>query len=102
MAEFIFTKEKFIVPREKIEMILQKHTINEVPPTDKELLMIIDIGRMDYNLWTVGTWDENGWCCPFDEVGYTVVEWYELPPQKRIVEDYSYHQMRMEEFWNDK
>lgn len=37
-----------------------------------------------------------------DEVGYTVIEWYELPPQKRIVEDYSYHQMRMEEFWNDK
>lgn len=25
-------------------MILQKHTINEVPPTDKELLMVIDIG----------------------------------------------------------
>lgn len=44
MAEFIFTKEKFIVPGEKIEMILQKHTINEVPPTDKELLMVIDIG----------------------------------------------------------
>lgn len=33
-----------------------------------------------HNLWTVGTWDERGWCCPFDKVRYTVVEWYELPP----------------------
>ena len=89
---------------EKIRMILQKHTIDEVPPTDKQLLMCIDIGVADrYNLWwTVGTWDENGWCCPFDEAKYTVVEWYELPSQKKIVEDYSYHQMRMEEFWNNK
>ena len=103
MAKFIFTKEKVVAPGEKIGMILQKHTIDEVPPADKELLMVIDIGAANgYNLWTVGTWNENGWCCPFDEVGYTVVEWYELPPQKRIVEDYSYHQMRMEEFWNDK
>ena len=103
MAEFIFTKEKIVALGEKIGMILQKHTIDEVPPTDKELLMVIDIGAANgYNLWTVGTWNENGWCCSFDEVGYTVVEWYELPPQERIVEDYSYHQMRMEEFWNDK
>ena len=38
-------------------------------------------------------------------VGYTVVEWYKLPPQTKGEEnekDYSYHQMRMEEFWNDK
>ena len=103
MAEFIFTKEKIVALEEKIGMILQKHTIDETPPADKELLMVIDIGAANgYNLWTVGTWDEHGWCCPFDEVGYTVVEWYELPPQERIVEDYSYHQMRMEEFWNDK
>jgi len=102
ITKFIFTKEKIVTPGEKIGMILQKHTIDEVPPKNTELLMIIDIGRTDYNLWTVGTWDENGWCCPFDTVGYTVIEWYKLPPQKRIVEDYSYHQMRMEEFWNDK
>ena len=103
MAKFIFTKEKIVAPGEKIGMILQKHTIDEIPPADKELLMVIDIGAANgYNLWTVGTWSENGWCCPFDKVGYTVVEWYELPPQKRIVEDYSYHQMRMEEFWNEK
>ena len=99
MAEFIFTKEKTIAPGEKTGMILQKHTIDEVPPVDKELLMVIDIGAANgYNLWTVGTWDERGWCCPFDEVGYTVVEWYELPPQKRIVGDYFCHQMKMEEF----
>ena len=84
MAEFIFTKEKIVALGEKIGMILEKHTINEVPPTDKELLMVIDIGAANgYNLWTVGTWDGCNWCCPFDEVGYTVVEWYELPPQKR-------------------
>ena len=86
MAEFIFIKEKFIVPGEKIGMILQKHTIDEVPPANKELLMVIDIRAANgYNLWTVGTWNENGWCCPFNEVGYTVVEWYELPPQKKII-----------------
>ena len=105
MAEFIFTKKKIVAPGEKIGMILQKHTIEEVPPKNTELLMIIDIGRIDYNLWTVGTWDENGWCCPFDAVGYTVVEWYKLPPQIKGEEnekDYSYHQMKMEEFWNDK
>lgn len=44
MAKFIFTKEKFIVPGEKIGMILQKHTIDEAPPADKELLMVIDMG----------------------------------------------------------
>ena len=103
MAEFIFTKEKIVVLGEEIGMILQKHTIDEVPPADKELLMVIDIGAADgYNLWTVGTWEENGWCCPFDEVGYMVVEWYELPPKKRIVGDYFYHQMGMEEFGNNK
>lgn len=84
MAECIFTKEKIVTPGGKIGMILQKHTIDEVPPADKELLMVIDIGAANgYNLWIVGTWDEDGWCCPFDQVGYTVVEWYELPPQKR-------------------
>lgn len=44
MVEFIFTKEKTIAPGEKIGMILQKHTIDEVPPADKELLIVIDIG----------------------------------------------------------
>ena len=83
MAKFIFTKEKVVASGEKIGMILQKHTIDEVPPKNTELLMIIDIGRTDYNIWTVGTWDENGWCCPFDTVGYTVVEWYKLPPQTK-------------------
>jgi hypothetical protein len=58
MAEFIFTKEKFIAPGEEIGMILQKHTIDEVPPAYKELLMAIDIGGVNgYYLWTVGTWD---------------------------------------------
>jgi len=67
-------------------MILQKHTIDEVPPTDKELLMVIDIRAANgYNLWTVGVWTGDSWVCPFDEIGYTVVEWYELSPQKRII-----------------
>ena len=55
MAKFIFTKEKVVASGEKIGMILQKHTIDEVPPKNTELLMIIDIGRTDYNIWTVGT-----------------------------------------------
>lgn len=107
MAEFIFTKEKIVASGEKIGMILQKHTIDEVPPTDKELLIVIDIGAANgYNLWAVGTWDEHdGWCCPFDKVGYTVVEWYELPQRTVPVaneDNYSYKQMKLEDFWNDK
>lgn len=31
MIDFIFTKEKVVAPGEKIGMILQKHTIDEVP-----------------------------------------------------------------------
>lgn len=54
MAEFIFTKEKIVALGEKIGMILQKHTIDEVSPADKELLMVIDIGAAnEYNLWTI-------------------------------------------------
>lgn len=40
-------------------MTLQKHTIDEVPPANKELLMGIDVGAADgYNIWTIGTWNE--------------------------------------------
>lgn len=95
MVEFIFTKEKVVALREEVGMRLQKHTIDEIPPIDKELLMVIDIRAANgYNLWTVGTWDGNNWSCPFDEIGYTVIKWYILPPQKRerAVEDYSYYQ----------
>ena len=108
MAEFIFTKEKIVASGEKRGMILQKHTINEVPPTDKELLMAIDIGAANgYNLWTVGMWTESGWTCEWDKVGYTVIEWYELPRRQRTVpvaneDNYSYKQMKLEDFWNDK
>ena len=64
-------------------MKLIKHTIDEIPPAYKEILMVIDIGAANgYYLWTVGVWDENGWCCPFDNIGYTVIEWYELPQRK--------------------
>ena len=69
-------------------MILQKHTKDETPPAYEELLMVIDIGAANgYNLWTVGVWDGDSWCCPFDSFEYTVVEWYELPPQKRMIID---------------
>ena len=99
MAKFIFTKEKIIVPGEKIGMILQKHTINEVPPAGKELLMLIDVGTGEKRyLWTVGAWDGYEWNCSFDNVGYIVIEWYELPPRKSAVEDYSY----MKDFWTGK
>ena len=99
MAKFIFTKEKIIVPGEKIGMILQKHTINEVPPAGKELLMLIDVGTGEKRyLWTVGAWDGDEWSCFFDNVGYIVIEWYELPPRKSAVEDYSY----MKDFWTGK
>ena len=39
MAKFVFTKEKIVAPGEKIGMILQKHTIDEVPPADINLMI---------------------------------------------------------------
>ena len=109
MAEFIFTKEKFIAPGEEIGMILQKHTIDEVPPAYKELLMVIDIGAVNgYYLWTVGAWDENGWCCSFDNIGYKVIEWYELPQRKNSSKEKEkdtfneYDLRQLENFWKNK
>lgn len=107
MAEFIFTKEKIVALGEEIGMILQKHTIDETPPAYKELLMVIDIGAANgYYLWTVGSWDENGWCCPFDNVGYTVIEWYELPERRKSIEkdeDFNEFDLRqLEDFWKNK
>ncbi len=109
MAEFIFTKEKFIAPGEEIGMILQKHTIDEVPPAYKELLMVIDTGAANgYYLWTVGTWDESGWCCPFNNIGYKVIEWYELPQRKNSSKEKEkntfneYDLRQLENFWKNK
>ena len=45
MTKFIFTKEKFIVLGEKIGMILQKHTIDEVPPADINLMIDLAYGK---------------------------------------------------------
>ena len=59
-------------------MELQKHTVDDTPPTGTDLLMLIDIGAMV--VWTVGVWDEEkGWHCSYDDFGYFVIEWYELP-----------------------
>lgn len=82
-------------------MNLQKHTINEKPPADKVLLMVIDIDAVNnHYLWAVGVWFDDGWHCKYDDIGYTVIEWYELPDKYKInKEDFSYHQMRMEDFW---
>ena len=115
MAEFIFTKEKFIAPGEEIGMILQKHTIDETPPSYKELLMLINCDHNENDclnqcptnyLWTVGMWDETGWSCPFDNWGYEVIEWYELPERRKSIdkEDNSneYDLRELEEFWENK
>lgn len=80
-------------------MELIKHTINEVPLIDKEVLLLVDVNDMYF--WDVGTWTENGWSCSWDKTNYTVVEWYELPNRDRVKEDYSYRQMRLEEFFNE-
>lgn len=73
-------------------LILKKHTVYEKPPANKQLLMLIDIG--DKKVWIVGDRDN-------EYKKHTVVEWYELPHKTKIAEDFSYHQMRMEEFWNN-
>lgn len=103
MAEFVFTKEKIVALGEEIGMILQKHAIDEAPPTDKEILMLIDIGAANgCYLWTVGGWDGTSWCCSFDNFGYTVVEWYELPLRRAEKEKESFSQLNFEDFWNSK
>jgi hypothetical protein len=90
-------------------MKLIKHTIDEVPPTTKELLMVIDVGTANgYYLWTVGAWNESGWCCPFDNIGYKVIEWYELPQRKNFSKEkekntFNEHDLRqLEDFWKNK
>jgi hypothetical protein len=104
MAEFIFTKEKMVALGEGIGMILQKHITGEAPPTGKEILMLIDIGAANgCYLWTVGAWDGTNWCCSFDNLGYTVVEWYELPLRKKEEKEKEFFsQLNFEDFWNSK
>lgn len=97
-------------------MKLIKHTIDEVPPPYKELLMLINCDHNEENnllnqcptnyLWTVGMWDETGWSCPFDNWGYEVIEWYELPERRKSIEedeDFNEYDLReLEEFWENK
>ena len=73
-----------------------------VPTPMVPVLMLIDIEGEDSYFWTIGTYTEPDWMSPYDKEGFKVVEWYELPRRKKINEDYSYKQMRIEEFWNDK
>ena len=97
-------------------MKLIKHTIDEVPPPYKELLMLINCDHNEENnllnqcptnyLWTVGMWDETGWSCPFDNWGYEVIEWYELPERRKSIEedkDFNEYDLReLGEFWENK
>lgn len=88
-------------------MELIKNSIDNTPPLDAPLLMLVDLGGDEERyIWTVGVWDDTfGWSCRFDDEGYTVVEWYELPDRHKPASpqhSYSYQQMRMEDFWNDK
>ena len=97
-------------------MKLIKHTIDETPPSYKELLILINCDHNEENdflnqcptnyLWTVGMWDETGWSCPFDNWGYEVIEWYELPERRKSIdkEDNSneYDLRELEEFWENK
>ena len=96
-------------------MKLIKHTIDEAPPPYKELLMLINceydgndhLNKYPTNyLWTVGMWNEDGWSCSFDNWGYKVIEWYELPERRKSIdkEDNSneYDSRELEEFWENK
>ena len=86
-------------------MNLEKHTIYEIPPHDKEILMLVDIeGESEEYLWVVGEFTDYGFWCSLDYLGqkYKIIEWYELPTREKIEEDYSYHQMELEEFWREK
>lgn len=96
-------------------MKLIKHTIDEIPPSYKELLMLINceydgndyLNKYPTNyLWTVGMWNEDGWSCSFDNWGYKVIEWYELPERRKSIdkEDNSneYDLWELEKFWENK
>ena len=96
-------------------MKLIKHTIDEAPPPYKELLMLINCDHNENDflnqcptnyLWTVGMWNEDGWGCSFDNWGYKVIEWYELPERRKSIdkEDNSneYDLRELEEFWENK
>jgi hypothetical protein len=51
-------------------------------------------------------WNEDGWSCSFDNWGYKVIEWYELPERRKSIdkEDNSneYDLRELEEFWENK
>ena len=51
-------------------------------------------------------WDETGWSCSFNNWGYEVIEWYELPERRKSIEedeDFNEYDLReLEEFWENK
>lgn len=86
---------------EGLLMEIKRHMAStETPQEEITALLLIEVSGT--YIWTVGSWTERGWDCSYNEIGYAVIEWYELPQRKKIKEDYSYRQMRLEEFWGDK
>ena len=65
-------------------MNLIKHSLEETPSLEIPLLILINLNDKNKNVWTVGKWTQQGWSCEFNNVGYDVIEWYELPPQRRL------------------
>lgn len=85
---------------------LVKHTIDDIPPADQQLLMLVDVEGSEHLIWQVGRWDPQwGWHCDFNEVGFTVVNWYQLPLSLKAKEEdkeNSQHMRRMEDFWYNR
>lgn len=103
MVEFYGNKPEVIKIGERIKMlVLKKHDKYEEPPHNRELLILIDTGSR--YTWTIGLYDDFGFWSEYDYQGreYDVIEWYELPTREKVKEDYSYYQMKLEDFWKNK
>lgn len=66
-------------------MELIKNKVENPAPYDQPLLLLLDIENEPTYVWTVGEWTCEGWITYDDWTAYTVIEWYELPPQKRMM-----------------
>jgi len=88
---------------------LIKHTINEVPPEHRKLLMCIKVKfeTCEKLVWTCGFWNgQTGWSCEWTDpnfIEFNVIEWYKLPTSNfSLKNNYSKYQKNMEDFWYNK
>lgn len=50
----------------------------ELPPTNESIKILILPADSTTFCWTTGYWDGSGWKCPYDNIGYEVLEWRKI------------------------